>query len=163
MFNNLAVTSFAKPCFKLDRTLLRVFELSNNITMSTPHSHLKPYLTISSVHSHVSGNSLRTLTVFCLVTCFVFLTTVGPSRLCCAEKLGINPPPPAVNPLKRTETEINHWHFPWKTISSFTFNKAKLMNYDGTEVHFTSEALKTEEQNPMKLLCISKNKALRFP
>ena len=131
--------------------------------MSTPHSHLKPYLTISSVHSHVSGNSLRTLTVFCLVTCFVFLTTVGPSRLCCAEKLGINPPPPAVNPLKRTETEINHWHFPWKTISSFTLNKAKLMNYDGTDVHFTSEALKTEEQNPMKLLCISQNKAFRFP
>ena len=130
--------------------------------MSTPHSHLKPYLTISSVHSHVSGNSLRTLKVFCLVTCFVFLTTVGPSRLCCAEKLGINPPPPAGNPLKRTETEINHWHFPWKTISSFTFNKAKLMNYDGKDVHFISEALKTEEQNPMKLLCISENKALRF-
>ena len=37
------------------------------------------------------------------------------------------------------------------------------MNYDSTDVRFTSEALKTKEQNPMKLLCISENKALRFP
>jgi len=49
--------------------------------MLTPYSQLRSYLTISSVHSHVSGNSLRTLTAFCSVTRFLFLMTASASRL----------------------------------------------------------------------------------
>ena len=35
------------------------------------------YLTISSVQSHVSGNSLRTLTDFLLASCFFFGLTIS--------------------------------------------------------------------------------------
>ena len=90
--------------------------------MLTLYSQLRPYLTISSLHSHVSGNSFRTLTAFCWVTRFLFLTTAGASRLdrSCA-KFGLGHTPDGADMKGESATHYTRIYF--------TLNNLWLMKY----------------------------------
>ena len=85
--------------------------------MLTPYSKLRPYLTISFVHSDVSGNSLRTLTAFCLVTRFLFLTTGGASWLdrSCA-KFGLGHTPGGAHIKGESATHYTRMYFTLKNL-----------------------------------------------
>ena len=91
--------------------------------MLTPYSKLRLYLTISSVHSHVSGNSLRTLTAFCLVTRFLYLTTVGASRLDspCA-KFGLGHTPGGADMKGESATHYTRMYFTLKNLWNMKYH-----------------------------------------
>ena len=72
---------------------------------------------LNSAHSHVSGNSLRTLTAFCLVARFLFLTTAGASRLdrSCT-KFGLGNTPDGADMKGESATHYTRMYFTLKNL-----------------------------------------------